>query len=329
MLAPWPNARVASLPPVRDSRCSMISTRDDDALSRTVEILGNDGIVALPTETVYGLGASISSVRAIQRVYETKGRPTSHPLIVHLGKFDDLERYAKEVSADARLCAQACWPGPLTMLVRRNELVPDSVVGGSELVALRVPANTFTCRVIEQLGSPIAAPSANMFGKVSPTTALHVCADLGELVDLIVDDGPCSIGVESTIIDFSGDHARLVRPGGIPIEDVSELLGYPVAITERLVPAPGTLPVHYQPRAIVRLVEQGEDPGEVVAALRDSGKQVVALRHVESPPLLASTLYAQLREADLLGADVIVAQLPAASGLGLAVRDRLQRAAHH
>jgi L-threonylcarbamoyladenylate synthase len=304
----------------------MISSQDDDAIARTVEILGNDGIVALPTETVYGLGASISSFRAIQRVFATKGRPTSHPLIVHLASFEDVGTYAADVSADARLCAQACWPGPFTMLVRRNGRVPDEVVGRSDFVALRVPANSFTRRVIESLGSPIAAPSANMFGRVSPTTAQHVCADLGSQVDLIVDDGPCRIGVESTIVDFTQDQARLVRPGGLPIEDVSTILGYPVVVNDQVVPAPGTLPVHYQPRAAVRVIEEYESCEDILENLKNSGKHVVALRHVDSLPLLASTLYAQLREADEVGADVIVAELPPATGLGLAVRDRLRRA---
>ncbi len=326
MLAPWPDSGVASLPPMRDTRCSMITSDDGNAVAKTVEILGNDGIVALPTETVYGLGASISSARAIRRVYETKGRPTSHPLIVHLASFEDLEKYAVDVSVDARICARACWPGPFTMLVRRDERVPDEVVGGSEFVALRVPANSFTRRVIETLGIPIAAPSANMFGRVSPTTAHHVCADLGGHVDLIVDDGPCRIGVESTIVDFTQDQARLVRPGGLPIEDVSTILGYPVVVNDRAVPAPGTLPVHYQPRAAVRVIEEHESCEEVLTTLRNSGKHVVALRHVDSLPLLASTLYSQLREADEVGADVIVAELPVATGLGLAVRDRLRRA---
>jgi L-threonylcarbamoyladenylate synthase len=166
-----------------------------------------------------------------------------------------------------------------------------------------------------------------MFGRVSPTTAQHVCEDLGNLVDLIVDDGACLIGVESTIVDFTGDRAKLVRPGGLPIEDLNQFLGYQLEVSGPVVAAPGTLPVHYQPRASVRLIEDDENIDEVVAFLTSAGKRVSVLSYVDTPSLLASTLYAQLRDADLNKADVIVAELPAASGLGLAVRDRLQRAA--
>ncbi len=327
MLAATEDGGMASLPSVSDSHCSIISTYEENAVSRTAEVLGDDGMVALPTETVYGLGASISSERAIQRVFATKGRPTSHPLIVHLADFDQIDQYSSGVSTEARSCAEACWPGPFTMLVRRSNSIPDAVVGGSEFVALRVPANSFTRRVITELGQPIAAPSANKFGKVSPTSAQHVCDDLGDLVDLIVDDGPCSIGVESTIVDFTSERPRLVRPGGLPAEDIERVLGYSLDRSASEIRAPGTLPVHYQPRASVRVLDDGEDLDVVVKGLRNSGKLVVTLKHVETPPILASTLYAQLREADLLGADVVVARLPRPMGLGLAVRDRLNRAA--
>lgn len=317
---------MASLPPMRDTRCTMVASSDDDAVTRAAEILGNDGIVALPTETVYGLGASIASAKAVDRVFATKGRPRAHPLIVHLAHPRDIADYSNEISQDALLCAVSCWPGPFTMLVRRNGAVPDAVVGGSDLVALRVPANSFTREVIRRLDGGVAAPSANMFGRVSPTTALHVCEDLGDLVDLIVDDGPCAVGVESTIIDFTQERARLVRPGGLPIEDISRVLGYQVEDVQNSPAAPGTLPVHYQPRAEVRLVADEAEMDELVASLKNMGKRVVTLRHNDSLPLLASTLYSQLREADDRDADVVVAKLPSVKGLGLAIRDRLRRA---
>ena len=327
MLARGSPIAVANLPPMRDKHCTMVSTSDDRALAKTIEILGNDGVVALPTETVYGLGAAVSSERAVARVFEIKGRPRTHPLIVHLAHPGEIVNYSDQISADALLCANSCWPGPFTMLVRRNDTVPADVVGGSDLVALRVPANTFTRGVISLLGNPVAAPSANLFGKVSPTTAQHVCEDLGQLVDLIVDDGPCTVGVESTIIDFTEERARLVRPGGLPIEDISRVLGYQVENVDKSPAAPGTLPIHYQPRAEVRLLAPEEDSDDLAASLRRRGRHVVILRHIDTPALLASTLYSQLRAADDQRADVIIAKLPSTTGLGLAIRDRLQRAA--
>lgn len=318
---------MANLRSMRDADCSIVDAGHIMALARSVEILGNDGIVALPTETVYGLAGSIRSGRAISRIFEVKGRPPSHPLILHVSRLHDLDRYAEDLSPDAMTCAAACWPGPFTMLVRRSAAVPDAVVGGSALVAIRIPANRFTRSVIDALDSPVAAPSANIFGRVSPTTAQHVCDDLGRQVDLIVDDGPCSVGVESTIIDFTGERARLVRPGGLPVEDISALVGYPIESLDGTTAAPGTLPVHYQPRARVQIVESHAHAENLVDEHRRAGRHAVRLRHVDSPPLLATTLFAQLRQADEVGADVIVAEMPDAAGLGLAIRDRLQRAA--
>ena len=327
MLAPVRLGAMASLPPMPEMDCPIVDANDEGSLTRSVEFLGNDGIVALPTETVYGLGGSIVSKRAIKRIYAVKGRPTNHPLIIHIADHDDVHRFADGLSPDALKCADSCWPGPFTMLVRRSESVPDYVVGGSEHVAIRIPANRFTRDVIRNLDAPLAAPSANLFGRVSPTTALHVCRDLGTQVDLIVDDGPCSIGVESTIIDFTHEQARLVRPGGLPVEDISAVVGYEIHSSEGGVSAPGTLPVHYQPRARVILAEHGDEAQYLIEEHQRAGKHVVSIRHVDSPPILAATLYAQLRLADDDGADLIIAELPRAAGLGLAIRDRLMRAA--
>lgn len=327
MLAPIRREAVANLPTVSEFDCPIVDAHDEQTLARAVEILGNDGIVALPTETVYGLAGSITSEPAIRRIYEVKGRPTSHPLILHVADLDDVQHYADRLSGEALRCAESCWPGPFTMLVRRSDRVPDFVVGGSDHVAIRIPANSFTRDVIRRIGSPVAAPSANLFGRVSPTTANHVCHDLGTKVDLIVDDGPCSIGVESTIVDFSRDHARLVRPGGLPVEDISSVVGYEIESSVGDVSAPGTLPVHYQPRARVLIAEHHDEAERLAAEYERAGRNVARLVHVESPPLLAATLYSQLRHADDTGADMIVAELPSTAGLGLAIRDRLMRAA--
>lgn len=327
MLAPSRLGAVTNLPAMPKMDCHIVDADEEGALARTVEVLGNDGIVALPTETVYGLAGSIFSEHAIRRIYEVKGRPRSHPLILHVADVDDVQQFAGELADDALRCAVSCWPGPFTMLVRRSDRVPDSIVGGSEYVAIRIPANRFTRDVIRGLGSPVAAPSANLFGRVSPTTAQHVCHDLGTQVDLIVDDGPSSIGVESTIIDFTRGQARLVRPGGLPVEDISSVVGYEIESSDGEVIAPGTLPVHYQPRARVILAEHHDQAERFVEEHRRAGRRVARLLHVESPPLLAATLYSQLRQADDEEADLIIAEMPKSAGLGLAIRDRLMRAA--
>ena len=189
-----------------------------------VQTLANGGLVAIPTETVYGLGAAINNEVAIAKIFKVKGRPQNHPLIVHLAHIDQLHQVAHDIHPDAIKLAHACWPGPLTLLLQRNENVSMSITGGRDTVAVRIPDNAFTRQLILDLGSPIAAPSANRFGKVSPTTAQHVCDDLQNDVDLIVDDGASSIGVESTIIDFSVSPPQLLRPGGIPIEDIEQIL---------------------------------------------------------------------------------------------------------
>ena len=201
-------------------------------MNLAVQTLATGGLVAIPTETVYGLSAAINNEIAISKIFVVKGRPHNHPLIVHLAHIDQLRLVANNIHPDAIKLAHACWPGPLTLLLQRSENVSMSITGGRDTVAVRIPDNAFTRQLIINLGSPIAAPSANRFGKVSPTTAQHVCDDLQNDVDLIVDDGASSIGVESTIVDFSVSHPQLLRPGGIPIEDL-ELLGFYVGVNQQ------------------------------------------------------------------------------------------------
>ena len=183
--------------------CNIARASDASTMNLAVQTLATGGLVAIPTETVYGLGAAINDEIAISKIFVVKGRPHNHPLIVHLAHIDQLHLVANNIHPDAIKLAHACWPGPLTLLLQRSENVSMSITGGRDTVAVRIPDNAFTRQLIINLGSPIAAPSANRFGKVSPTTAQHVCDDLQNDVDLIVDDGASSIGVESTIIDFS------------------------------------------------------------------------------------------------------------------------------
>ena len=292
-----------------------------------VQILANGGLVAIPTETVYGLGAAINNEVAIAKIFEVKGRPQNHPLIVHLAHIEQLHQVAHNIHPDAIKLAHACWPGPLTLLLQRSENVSMSITGGRDTVAVRIPDNAFTRQLIINLGSPIAAPSANRFGKVSPTTAQHVCDDLQNDVDLIVDDGASSIGLESTIIDFSVAPPQLLRPGGIPIEDIEQILGYTIRDTDGISRASGMLQNHYQPSCNVLLVHTDQEAQQLKVSLVSQYQRVRILNRCDNLPLFATLLYSDLRQADTDRIEVLIAVLPENKGLGAAIRDRLTKAA--
>ncbi len=310
------------------------------SVERAVEILKAGGLVALPTETVYGLAADAENELAVRRIFAVKGRPATHPLIVHIGGIHHLSEWAREVPIAAMQLAAAFWPGPLTMVLPRTKRALDVVTGGQDTVALRVPKHPLALAVINEFGGGLAAPSANKFGKLSPTRAEHVIADLGDDVDLVFDGGPCSVGVESTIVDLTSIVPRLLRPGGVPREHIEALLNLRLAAPSDDVRAPGMLESHYAPRAGLVITTQDKVADE--AAQRDLWGAAVAVLSVEAPPLppsiehfplpddpavAARTLYTTLRKIDERGFDVVVAVLPPAAGLGLAVRDRLTRAA--
>jgi L-threonylcarbamoyladenylate synthase len=292
-----------------------------------VQTLANGGLVAIPTETVYGLGAAINNEVAIAKIFVVKGRPQNHPLIVHLAHIDQLHQVAHDIHPDAIKLAHACWPGPLTLLLQRNENVSMSITGGRDTVAVRIPDNAFTRQLILDLGSPIAAPSANRFGKVSPTTAQHVCDDLQNDVDLIVDDGASSIGVESTIIDFSVSPPQLLRPGGIPIEDIEQILGYTIRDTDGISRASGMLQNHYQPSCNVLLVHTDSEAQQLKVSFVSQYQRVRILNRCDNLPVYATLLYSDLRQADTDRIEVLIAVLPENKGLGAAIRDRLTKAA--
>lgn len=296
-------------------------------MNLAVQILANGGLVAIPTETVYGLGAAINNEISIAKIFTVKGRPHDHPLIVHLANIDQLHLVAHNIHPDAIKLARACWPGPLTLLLQRSEKVPMSITGGRDTVAVRIPDNAFTRQLIIDLGSPIAAPSANRFGKVSPTTAQHVCDDLQNDVDLIVDDGASSIGVESTIVDFSVSPPQLLRPGGIPIEDIEQILGYAIRDTDGISRASGMLQNHYQPSCNVLLVHTDEEAQQLQDTLASQYGRVRVLNRCDNLPLFATLLYSDLRQADADRIQVLIAVLPENTGLGAAIRDRLTKAA--
>ena len=318
----------------------MDGSRERTHVLDAVAVLERGGLVAFPTETVYGLGADASDPAAVARIFRVKGRPASHPVIVHVGGTADLRRWAETVPATALRLADALWPGPLTLVVRRSHHVPDVVTGGGPTVAVRSPAHPLAQALLEAFGGGIAAPSANRFGRVSPTTAADVRADLGDDVDLILDGGPCRVGVESTIVDCTRDTVAVLRPGGVPVEVLEDVLRAPVA--RRGGPgapaAPGTLPAHYAPRA--RVVVAATVAEAVDRAAGATGRRGLLLPHPaavpegvdllvagDDPAAYARSLYALLREADRLGLALLVAVPPPEDGVGAAVADRLRRAA--
>lgn len=294
------------------------------AIQEAVLALRAGRLVALPTETVYGLGADAEQPAAVRRVFEVKGRPRSHPLIVHLAGAAMLGYWSDQAPGYAWELAERFWPGPLTLVVRKSSRVISEVTGGQDSVGLRVPAHPVAARLLQEFGGGVAAPSANRFGRVSPTTAEHVRRDLGADVDLVLDGGPCRVGVESTVVDCTGAVPRILRPGGVTREALIDSLRLDVPVVQQSdVRAPGQLPTHYAPRAQVMLVAVDE-LAERVESLRQTGQQVVVLTEAELAP---ERLFAALREADESGADWIVAVPPPPSGVGLAVVDRLQKAA--
>lgn len=310
-------------------------------LDRAVTALRAGGLIALPTETVYGLGADASNEVAVRRIFAAKGRPATHPLIVHVASLADARSWSSDLTPLGETLASAFWPGPLTLIVRRSARASDAVTGGQDTVGLRVPAHPVALELLRAFNGGIAAPSANRFGRVSPTTAAHVREELGDALDVILDGGPCSVGVESTIVDVTSRAPRLLRPGGVSLEALERVLGRPVLRAEEAsdIRAPGMLASHYAPRAGVVLVA-AEELGEAVAQARARGARIAVVAADSVAPIegvvrfavpgdgegFARVLYATLREADAL-ADLILVVPPRESGLGVAVADRLRRAA--
>lgn len=309
---------------------------------RAVTVLRRGGLVAFPTETVYGLGADARNPEAVARIFSAKGRPADHPLIVHLADATQLTGWAKDVPRAAWQLAEAFWPGPLTLVLPRAAGVLDAVTGTLATVALRVPGHPLALALLEAFGGGVAAPSANRYGCVSPTSAEHVREELGDAVDLVLDGGSCPIGIESTIVDLSSTIVRILRPGAITERAVRRVLGVPVTSTQAGgVHCPGRKPSHYAPRARVVLASQAQAAQEV-EKWQASGQRVGVLASRRPPALSedvtwlsltgdireqARQLYQRLRQADHLGLQVLVAVMPPDVGLGHALRDRLRRAA--
>jgi L-threonylcarbamoyladenylate synthase len=244
-------------------------------LQRAIAILKVGGVVAFPTETVYGLGADARNPAAVRRVFAIKGRPVDHPLIVHIASIDWLGFWAREVSAAALDLAQAFWPGPLTLVLPRRHHVSDAVTGSQDSVALRMPAHPMALQLIAATGA-LVAPSANRFGRISPTTAGHVRGELGKAVNLVLDGGPCSVGVESTIVSLVGGVPRLLRPGGVALEQIEAVLGRPAERYSNGMRAPGLLRAHYAP-ATPLFIYAPADIAAVAEGLLRQGQRVAVM----------------------------------------------------
>jgi L-threonylcarbamoyladenylate synthase len=295
------------------------------------------GLVAFPTETVYGLGADACNADAVARIYSVKGRPADHPLIVHVASMDGLGDWADDVPGYAISLARDFWPGPMTLVVKRSGLAGDFVTGGQDTVGVRVPDHPVALGLLEAFeragGKGVAAPSANRFGNVSPTTAQAVIDELGDFLadgDQILDGGPCDVGVESTIIDCTGDVPKILRPGAITEEMIKNSTGLDVLNADGVaIRVSGSLESHYSPLAKV-VLDQSPLAGQGFIALADiaSGAGVIRLAAPSSHDEFARVMYSALRAADEQGLKTVVVAQPAGNGIAIAIRDRLKRASN-
>jgi L-threonylcarbamoyladenylate synthase len=328
----------------------------DENLRRAGAVLARGGLVAFPTETVYGLGADAFDARAVARVFEAKARPSFDPLIVHVASIEGVAKVADASGAKARALMKTLWPGPLTLVLPKLAEIPDIVTSGLDTVAVRLPDHPVARAIISYSGTAVAAPSANPFGRLSPTCAEHVAKGLGDKVDIIVDGGPCAVGVESTVLDMTVEPPRILRPGGMPAETIESVIGPLLRFSSpkaaagdrgagghKAAPSPGLLENHYAPRTPLYLV----DPGAIAKA-RPRGRAAVLIlspaskadfafidgrfelaRYLSPTGDLieaAAGLFATLHELDAMGFDEIWAERAADHGLGPAINDRLYKA---
>lgn len=317
-----------------------------ESVSKAAEILKRGGLVAIPTETVYGLAANALDENAVRDIFRAKGRPQDNPLIVHIASLEMLPPLVKEIPEIAKRLAERFWGGPLTMIFNKSEKIPSVTSGGLDTVAVRMPASEAACEIIKKCGFPLAAPSANLSGKPSPTTAAHVFEDMNGKLPLIIDGGECSVGVESTVICFSGNKIHILRPGGITEEMLAEFGEVEIdkAVTaqpkaDERVLSPGMKYRHYSPKAEVFIVnahgkafsdyalKRAETERNLIALGAGVLEKGVFLDYGATPEIQAQRLFALLRKADELGAEIVLVEMPEQNGVGLAVYNRLLRAA--
>ncbi|MEN3048340.1 MAG: L-threonylcarbamoyladenylate synthase [Candidatus Caldarchaeales archaeon] len=325
-----------------------------EAIEEAARVIRSGGLVAFPTETVYGLGADALNPDAVARVFEAKGRPPDNPLIVHVADPESVHLLASKVPPVAERLIREFWPGPLTLVLRRTELVPAVTSAGLDTVAVRMPDHPVSLELIRASGTPIAAPSANRSGSPSPTTADHVMRDLGGLIEMVLDGGPTEIGVESTVIDVTVEPPEVLRPGGLPVEDVERVIGRVkvpdwargLARAPSRPRSPGMKYRHYAPRArmvlvegrpsdvrskVEELVEEYSSRGLRVGVLATDGRRYEGAVTLDLGPssdlrAVAKSLFSSIRELDETGVDVIIAEGVEERGLGLAIMNRLRKA---
>ena len=312
-----------------------ISPATQEVINRSAKRLRDGGVIALPTETVYGLGVDAENQAAVSRMYSIKGRPAEHPVIVHIADQSDLQYWTSNIPDYALQLANSFWPGPMTLILPRSLVAKDFITGGQDCVGVRIPAHPIALQILRSFrdlgGHGIAAPSANRFGEVSPTSAQHVLSDIGKFLteeDLIIDGGESVVGVESTIIDCTRSLPRILRLGAITQSMIEEITSIDPDADLAEIRVSGSLARHYSPRAKV-LIDVAPEPGDGLIALSEfsAGPEVVRLTAPTSTEEFARTLYGAFRKADSLGIDRVVVIIPKGDGLALAIRDRVTRAA--
>ncbi len=308
---------------------------DNETLKKAAEIIKRGSLVAFPTETVYGLGADALNPKAVARIFEVKNRPRFDPLIVHIADFQDVERLWSKIDERAKLLMETFWPGPLTLVLSKSNIVPDIVTAGLDTVAVRMPSHQVALALIKMASVPIAAPSANPFGYLSPTEAIHVARQIGDKIELIIDGGKCPVGIESTVLALA-DEPIVLRLGGLPVEEIERIIGPITISTSSPRPhSPGQLPRHYSPRTPLKIIRgeinlpkgiragllafqepQYNLPFEKIEVLSPQGDFIEA----------AARLFSCLHELDFAGLDIIYAEPVPETGLGRAIMDRLRKA---
>ncbi len=319
-----------------------------EQIAAAAELLNTGGVVAFPTETVYGLGADATNPVAVKRVYNIKQRPANHPLIVHIGNIAQLEHWALDIPEPARLLAERFWPGPLTLILKRSSKISNDVTGGQDTIGIRIPAHPVAQALLRMINpdKAVAAPSANLYGRISPTTAAHVHAALYGKVDMILDGGDCEVGLESTIIAFKHEDIAVLRPGGISVSAIESIVNQPVAVIKNnasSIRVPGALPAHYAPTTPLQLhqaskllqtahqlAQQNFRPVVITWSEIDtsefSSTHIEHVRMPRDPVNYGKCLYATLHQYDQTACDYILVETPPALPDWLAVSDRLQRA---
>lgn len=324
-----------------------ITTEYDKALEKSAELLKSGEVVGIPTETVYGLAANAFDENAVRKIFEAKGRPSDNPLIVHIAKFEDLAPLVKEIPEKVKIMAEKFWPAPLTMIMKKSDRISNVVSGNLNTVAVRMPKSDFARAIIENCGLPLAAPSANLSGSPSPTNAKYVFDDMNGRIPLIIDGGACEIGVESTVISFAEEPPRLLRPGGVTLEEMTSVIGEIVvddAVLNKLAEgqtaaSPGMKYKHYAPKADITLIKSNfddfktlcESEENITALVFDGEGEKLNFSSVEYGEendgySQSARLFDALRELDEMGAGKVYARCPDTKGMGLAVYNRLIRA---